>query len=121
MDSKRFDDLSRILSKRASRRGAFGALAGLTGMVGVGSIEAKSKRRGRKKDHINRVSADALSLSCPRLCALIFPFSRQRQTICVRNCECIQRCINVTDPAQQVACFRGIVTDPSTCTTPAPA
>jgi hypothetical protein len=119
MDDERFDALSRVLGERASRRGALGALAGLAGLLGAGAAEAKPKRRRGKKRQPASVDAEALaSLSCARLCSLIFPFSRRLRGICLQNCECFRRCLAITDPAAREACLTAIVTDPRLCAAP---
>jgi hypothetical protein len=119
MDNERFDAVSRMLWERASRRGALGALAGMAGLLGVGTAEAKSKRRRNKNRQAAAVDAEALaSLSCPRLCGLIFPFSRRLRGICLQNCECFRRCLAFPDPAQREACLTAAITDPRSCARP---
>jgi hypothetical protein len=112
VDDKRFDALSRVLGRGASRRGALGTLAGLAGLLGVETVAAK--RSGKRQRA--RVQAERMTISpCAQLCLIIFPGMRRRQRTCFGNCECVRRCLDLPEPDQQTACMTAAITDPRLC------
>ena len=132
MDNERFDALSRVLGENTTRRGAMGAFGVLAGLLGAGTIEAKSTRKRGNKGH--RVSADAIAQAavspCSQMCSLLFLFDRRAQAVCRQNCDCFRRCLGVRDApasefksAQRLAarpqsvetCLLTILTRPEAC------
>ncbi|MFN8589843.1 MAG: hypothetical protein U0031_00185 [Thermomicrobiales bacterium] len=115
MDNERFDSVSRVLAKNATRRGALGAIGTLAGLVGVGAGEAKSSRKRKRV----QVSADAVAAaqdgSCAQLCGLLFLFDRNAQAVCKQNCGCFRSCLGITDRRRRDSCILSAVLQPGSC------
>jgi hypothetical protein len=81
MDGRRFDQLSRVLGDRATRRGVLGILGGLAGLrlsETVAKRRRHRRRRGGGRTYRITVQSQETKADCAARCAQVFPPGRAR-------------------------------------------
>lgn len=118
MDEHRFDRMSRLLARGATRRGVLAALAGVAAAALTGTpVAGRRPKRWRRRDR-PRVRADAVLDACRPLCAVLPPRLRERCLAAVAAapvaCTCPSFCrrLHPGRPLRQLACLREAAQDP---------
>jgi hypothetical protein len=119
MDEERFDQVSRLLARGATRRGVLGALAGVAVAALTGTpVAGKRRHQGRRRER-KRLRAEEAINTCRPLCALLPPRLRERCLAAAEEhpvlCTCPSFCrrLHPGRPLRQLACLKEAAKDPA--------